>query len=44
VALIAVTQDHDNEALVSGLTLQAVRYDDAIRLGQRFLEELQVVR
>jgi S1-C subfamily serine protease len=44
VALIAVTQDHDNEALVSRLTLQAVRYDDAIRLGQRFLEGLQVVR
>ncbi|HEU0150596.1 MAG TPA: hypothetical protein VFR21_27445 [Bradyrhizobium sp.] len=42
--LVAVTQDRDDEALVSRLSLQAIAYDDAIKLGQRFLEGLQVVR
>jgi S1-C subfamily serine protease len=42
VALIAVTQDHNSEALVSRLSLQAVGYDDAIALGKRFLEAVQV--
>jgi serine protease Do len=42
VALIAVTQDHSSEALVSRLSLQAVGYDDAIALGKRFLEAVQV--
>jgi serine protease Do len=41
VALIAVTQDHNSEALVSRLSLQAVGYDDAIALGKRFLEAVQ---
>jgi len=44
VVLVAVTQDQSDEALVSRLSLQAVGYDDAIKLGQRFLEGLQVVR
>ncbi len=42
VALIAVTQDHNDEALVSRLSMQAVGYDDAMTLGRRFLEGLQV--
>jgi hypothetical protein len=42
VVLIAVTQDHGNEALVSRLGLQAVGYDDAVALGQRFLQAVQV--
>jgi hypothetical protein len=44
VVLVAVTQDQGEEALVSRLSMQAVGYDDAIKLGQRFLEGLQVVR
>lgn len=44
VALIAVTQDHGNEALVSRLSLQAVGYDDAMALGRRFLEAVQVTK
>jgi serine protease Do len=44
VALIAVTQDHGSEALVSRMSLQAVGYDDAIALGKRFLEAVQVTK
>jgi serine protease Do len=44
VVLVAVTQDKSDEALVSRLSLQAIGYDDAIRLGQHFLEQLQVAR
>lgn len=44
VALIAVTQDHGSEALVSRLSLQAVGYDDAMALGKRFLEAVQVIK
>ena len=44
VALIAVTQDHNDEALVSRFSLQAVGYDEAIGLGKRFLEAVQVAR
>jgi serine protease Do len=44
VALIAVTQDHGDEALVSRLSLQAVGYDDAMALGKRFLEAVQVTK
>jgi serine protease Do len=44
VALIAVTQDDGSEALVSRLSLQAVGYDDAIALGKRFLEAVQVTK
>jgi serine protease Do len=42
VALTAVTQDHGSEALVSRLSLQAVGYDDAIVLGKRFLQSVQL--
>ena len=42
VALIAVTQDHNDEALVSRLGMQAVGYDDAVALGRRFLEAVQI--
>jgi len=42
--LVAVTQDRGDEALVSRLSLQAIGYDHAIKLGERFLEGLQVVR
>ena len=42
VALILVTQDDGSEALVSRLNLQAVGYDDAIALGQRFLDAVRV--
>jgi serine protease Do len=44
VSLVAVTQDDGKEALVSRLSLQAVGYDDAVALGKRFLETMQVVR
>ncbi|CCE05328.1 conserved exported hypothetical protein [Bradyrhizobium sp. STM 3843] len=44
VVLVAVTQDHGDEALVSRLSLQAIAYDDAMRLGRSFLKGLQVVR
>lgn len=44
VALIAVTQDHNSEALVSRLSLQAVGYDDAVALGRRFLEAVQATK
>ena len=42
MALIAVTQDQGSEALVSRLSLQAVGYDDAVALGKRFLQSVQV--
>ena len=42
VSLIAVTQDQPLEALVSRLSMQAVGYDDAMALGKRFLEAVQV--
>ena len=38
------TFDDGKEALVSRLSLQAVGYDDAVALGKRFLETMQVVR
>jgi serine protease Do len=41
VALIAVTEDHSDEALVSRLSLQAVGYDAAMALGKRFLAAVQ---
>jgi serine protease Do len=44
VALVAVTEDHGSEALVSRLSLQAVGYDDAMALGRRFLEAVQATR
>ncbi|WP_458191734.1 S1C family serine protease [Bradyrhizobium sp. UFLA05-153] len=42
VSLIVVTQDQALEALVSRLNMQAVGYDDAVALGKRFLEAVQV--
>ena len=44
VVLVAVTQDQGSEALVSRLSLQAVAYEDAMGIGKRFLEAVQVVR
>ncbi|MGC2775921.1 MAG: serine protease [Bradyrhizobium sp.] len=44
VAMVAVTQDRADEALVSRLSLQAIAYDDALQLGKSFLERLQAVR
>jgi serine protease Do len=44
VVLTAVTQDHGSEALVSRLSLQAVGYDDAMLIGKRFLEAVQVAK
>jgi hypothetical protein len=44
IALIAVTEDHDREALISRLSLQAVGYDEAMAVGRRFLEAVQVSR
>ena len=42
--MIAVMQDHDSEALVSRLSLQAVGYDDAVALGRQFLEAVEVTK
>jgi hypothetical protein len=42
VALVAVTQDDGNEALVSRLSMQAVGYDDAMDIGRRFLDAVRV--
>lgn len=44
VAVVAVTQDRADEALVSRLNLQAIAYNDALRIGASFLQRLQVVR
>ena len=41
VAVIAVTQDRAEEALVSRLNLQAVSYDNATAIGEAFLKALQ---
>jgi serine protease Do len=42
--LVAVTQDHGSEALISRLSLQAVGYDDAMALGKHFLEAVQTTK
>ena len=39
VAVTTVTQDRENEALVSRLAMQGVSYDNALTLSQRFLGE-----
>ena len=44
VSVIAVTQDSDQEALVSRLSMQGVDYENAMQLAQRFLGEVRVVR
>jgi serine protease Do len=41
VAVTAVTEDRGSEALVSRLTLQAIDYDDALKLTRLFLEDVQ---
>jgi len=40
VAITTVTQDRENEALVSRLAMQGVSYDNALTLAQRFVGEL----
>lgn len=42
--VVAVTQDHADQALVSRMSLQAIHYDDALKLTQGFLDQLQVSR
>ena len=44
VVLVAVSQDDGREALVSRLNMPAIGYEDAIALGKRFLEAVQVTR
>jgi S1-C subfamily serine protease len=44
VAVIAVTEDRGDEALVSRLNLQAVGYADAMVLGRRFIEAIRWTR
>jgi serine protease Do len=44
VVLTAVTQDHGSEALVSRLSLQAVTWEDAASLGDRFLRGIRVAK
>jgi serine protease Do len=44
VSVTAITEDRGSEALVSRLSLQAVGYDDAVKLTRRFLEDLQWTR
>jgi serine protease Do len=40
VAITTVTQDRDNEALISRVTMQGVSYDNALALAQRFVGEI----
>ncbi|HYL91465.1 MAG TPA: serine protease [Burkholderiales bacterium] len=42
VSLLAVTQDRPKEALVSRLTMHGVSYANAMRFGERFLQEIRV--
>jgi serine protease Do len=44
VSVTAVTEDRGSEALVSRLTLQAIDYDDAVKLTRLFLEDMQWTR
>jgi serine protease Do len=41
VTLLALTQDHDREALLAQLSMQGVSYDNAVAMGRRFLEAIQ---
>jgi S1-C subfamily serine protease len=41
IAVASVTQDRNQEALVSRLSLQAVTYEDAVSLSKQFFEALQ---
>jgi serine protease Do len=40
VSLTTVTQDRAREALVSRISMQGISYDNALALGQRFIEAL----
>jgi len=44
VSLLTVTEDRANEALVSRLNMHGVSYENALQFGQRFLQEIRVVR
>jgi serine protease Do len=41
VTLLALTQDHDREALLAQLSMQGVSYANSVTLGRRFLEAIQ---
>jgi serine protease Do len=41
VTLLALTQDHDREALLAQLSMQGVSYANAVTLGRRFLEAIE---
>ncbi|HEY2629425.1 MAG TPA: serine protease [Usitatibacter sp.] len=41
VTLLALTQDHDREALLAQLSMQGVSYDNAVAMGRRFLEAIE---
>lgn len=41
VMLIALTQDHDREALLAQLSMQGVSHANAVALGRRFLEAIE---
>ena len=42
VTLLALTQDRDREALLAQLTMQGVSHANAIALGRRFLEAIEL--
>jgi serine protease Do len=44
VTLLALTQDHDREALLAQLSMQGVSYANAVTLGRRFLEAIEWAR
>ena len=44
VTLLALTQDHDREALLAQLSMQGVSYDNAVAMGRRFLEAIEWVQ
>ncbi len=44
VTLLALTQDHDREALLAQLTMQGVSHANAVALGRRFLEAIEWAR
>jgi S1-C subfamily serine protease len=41
VTLLALTQDHDREALLAQLSMQGVSYANAVALGRKFLEAIE---
>jgi serine protease Do len=44
VTLLALTQDHDREALLAQLSMQGVSYANAVTFGRRFLEAIEWAR